>query len=517
MASSNRDGSTFTFHHPELGSMTGIIQPDNVVQFRAVPYATISARFKRSVPLDSLPANKIDYIEHGYACPQIFPDHSAGGGTHPDDPATNLSDELNCLILQLNIPLSTLKSLENKDEKIKLPALIYIHGGGFVLGKIDAQHSTALMVQQSISDAQPIIGASIQYRLGALGYLQTSREDSNLALNDQRNALLWIQRFIAGFGGDNKRVTVFGESAGSISICYHMLRQPPSSGPLFQRAILMSGIIGPSTAPCSVEDAEKRYEDFLTKLEIQERGDEGLQKLREVNVDLLVKASAEMGEEGGMWLSVKDKEWFGEGSASVTWDRIPELVGRCEWVNDIVLGCTGFEGTTFATRYADVTPSAFLSSITSQLGEERAQVIAKAYAITPSMDQNLFLNAVLRWVGDAIFDAPTHSLASHLSSNTNKNLYRYIFNTRNPFPNNSLYGQPHHWVDVYFVFKAHQFRFPSERLKSISTRHARLWIDFANGKKPWKEYKYDDGREAVIMLADEREGWVERTVGQVEV
>lgn len=225
----------------------------------------------------------------------------------------------------------------------KLPVLIYIHGGGFVLGKIDSQHSTALMVQQSLSDAQPVIGASIQYRLGALGYLQTSPSDSNLALNDQRNALLWVQKFIAGFGGDSKRVTVFGESAGSISICYHMLREPPSSGPLFQRAVLMSGIIGAATAPVAVAEAEERYEAFLAKLGIEERGEEGLKKLRGVDVDLLIQASAEMGEQGGMWLSVRDEEWFGPGAESVTWDRIPELIGKCEWVNDVMLGCTGFE------------------------------------------------------------------------------------------------------------------------------------------------------------------------------
>jgi hypothetical protein len=132
------------------------------------------------------------------------------------------------------------------------------------------------------------------------------------------------------------------------------------------------------------------------------------------------------------------------------------------------------------------------------------------------MDQNLFLNTVLRWVGDAIFDAPNHMLASHLSAKTNKNIYRYIFNIRNPFPNNVLYQQPHHWVDIYFVFKAHQFRFPSSRLKAISTKHAQLWIDFANGKAPWGEYGYEKEREAVVMLADEREGWVEKRVEQVE-
>jgi carboxylesterase type B len=472
---------------------------------------------------DLHPANNTSY-----ACPQIFPDHAAGGGPHPSDPEINAADEFNCLILQLNIPLSILQN----EPAQKLPVLVYIHGGGFVLGKIDTQHSTALMVQQSLTTGAPLISASIQYRLGALGYLQTSPSDSNLALNDQRNALLWIQKFVSGFGGDEKKVTVFGESAGSISICYHMLRAPPSSGPLFERAVLMSGIIGPTTAPCSREDAEARYEAFLKRLGIEERGDKGLEKLREVNVDEIVKVTAEMGEEGGMWLAVRDEDWFGKGAESVTWDRVPELIGQCEWVGDVMIGCTSFEvrgnkilgvqarltkqGTTFASRYADVKPDSFLSSIKDQLGEENAQTVANAYNITRTMDQNLFLTSLLRWVGDAIFDAPTHMLASHLSTKTSKNIHRYVFNVRNPFPNNALYQQPHHWVDVYFVFKAHQFRFPSQRLKDVSTKHAQLWIDFANGKKPWAEYVYNEKGNAVVMFADEREGWVEKSVGDAE-
>lgn len=148
--------------------------------------------------------------------------------------------------------------------------------------------------------------------------------------------------------------------------------------------------------------------------------------------------------------------------------------------------------------------------------------MGKAYGIAAPMDRNLFLTSLLRWVGDAIFDAPAHMLAAHLSSRSAsgaqpaKNVYRYIFDVRNPFPNNALYQQPHHWVDVYFVFKAHQFRFPSQRLKNISTRHAQLWIDFTNGKAPWTEYKYSGKGEEVVMVADERDGWVERSVKQVE-
>ena len=276
-----------------------------------------------------------------YACPQIFPDEATGGGPFPGEVSPALSDEFKCLILQLNIPLSCLQSV---DSSPKLPILVYIHGGGFVLGKIDEQHNTALMVDQSLVDSQPIISASIQYRLGAFGYLHTPEPgNGNLALNDQRNALLWIQKFIGGFGGDSNRVTVFGESAGSMSICAHMLSAPPPSGPLFQRAILMSGVIGPTTAPSLPEDANKTYNAFLKSLGIEEQGEAGLKRLRDVEVQKLVEASAQVFVSGSMWLSVQDQQWFGNNAGSVTWDRIPELVGNCEWVNEIVLGTTSFE------------------------------------------------------------------------------------------------------------------------------------------------------------------------------
>jgi hypothetical protein len=112
--------------------------------------------------------------------------------------------------------------------------------------------------------------------------------------------------------------------------------------------------------------------------------------------------------------------------------------------------------------------------------------------------------------------APIHEWAKYLTTHTNKKVYRYVFDVRNPFPGSSLYQLAHHWVDKYYVFKTLQFRYPTNRLKEISTKHAQLWIDFANGKTPWTEYKYTGHGDEVIMVADEREGWVERTVAEHE-
>jgi hypothetical protein len=112
--------------------------------------------------------------------------------------------------------------------------------------------------------------------------------------------------------------------------------------------------------------------------------------------------------------------------------------------------------------------------------------------------------------------APTHHLAKHLTTHTNKKVYRYVFDVRNPFPASPFYQQAHHWVDKYFVFMTLKFRYPFQRLKDIATRHAQLWIDFTNGKKPWTDYKYTGNGDEVIMVADDRQGWIERTVAEHE-
>jgi carboxylesterase type B len=206
------------------------------------------------------------------------------------------------------------------------------------------------MVEQSLLDSQPVISASIQYRLGALGYLYTPEpENANLALNDQRNALIWIQQFIEGFGGNRERVTLFGESGGAMSICSQMLAPPPPSGPLFQKVILMSGVLGPMTAPISTKEAEEVYEKFLTKFEIQERGEVGLRKLRELSLQQIVDATAEFTNNGLMFKSIQNQEWFVNDAGLPTWDMLPELIGKCEWVDEIVLGTTGFEVSYYST------------------------------------------------------------------------------------------------------------------------------------------------------------------------
>ncbi|KAK3803029.1 hypothetical protein RRG08_008398 [Elysia crispata] len=112
--------------------------------------------------------------------------------------------------------------------------MVFFHGGGFVAASPQPSMD-ALMAQ---GDA---IVVFVHYRLGPFGFLSAAESflKGNYGLWDQTMALRWVRSNIAGFGGDPRRITIFGSSAGAASVAYHALA-PPSKG-LFQRAILMSG------------------------------------------------------------------------------------------------------------------------------------------------------------------------------------------------------------------------------------------------------------------------------------
>ncbi|CAH0403213.1 unnamed protein product [Chilo suppressalis] len=140
-------------------------------------------------------------------CPQLFPKE-------------NDIVEIQCLRLNIYVPKTTNKNI---------PVLVYIHGGGFIIGsagKYDAKH----LVQHDI------IVVTINYRLGPYGFfcLNTDSVPGNQGLKDQVSALRWIKRNIAAFGGDPDKVTIGGES----SVELHLYSENEK---LFDKAIIQSG------------------------------------------------------------------------------------------------------------------------------------------------------------------------------------------------------------------------------------------------------------------------------------
>jgi para-nitrobenzyl esterase len=119
------------------------------------------------------------------------------------------------------------------------PVMVWIHGGALVVGESDDYDPTRIVKRGDV------VVVTINYRLGLFGFFAETALDAehhllaNYGLMDQQFALQWVQRNIAAFGGDPTRVTIFGESAGGLSV-FSNLASPTAAG-LFQRAIAESG------------------------------------------------------------------------------------------------------------------------------------------------------------------------------------------------------------------------------------------------------------------------------------
>lgn len=162
----------------------------------------------------------------------------------------------------------------------RLPVLVYFYGGGFVAGDgSEPRYDGASMAKKGI------VVLTVNYRLGIFGFLahpELSKEapykgSGNYGLLDQHAALKWVRDNIAAFGGDPGKVTIAGESAGSISVSAQMA-SPLSKG-LIHGAIGESGAaIHPTLAPVPLAEAEKTGKEFLEKA-----GVSGIAALRQMS------------------------------------------------------------------------------------------------------------------------------------------------------------------------------------------------------------------------------------------
>lgn len=188
-----------------------------------------------------------------------------------------------CLTLEISTPAI---------DSEKRPVLVWFHGGAFVLGA----GSTFLYDAETLVSRGNVVVVSPNYRLGALGYLNlshlSSRPDapSNIGLRDQIAALEWVRRNITAFGGDPDNVTVFGESAGAMSIGTLLA----SSAPLARRAILQSGACEHVSTP---EQSAYVAERFLDTVGLAADDLEGLRAL-EVGRLLEAQRSVLLGQSG---------------------------------------------------------------------------------------------------------------------------------------------------------------------------------------------------------------------------
>ncbi|MBP6729758.1 MAG: carboxylesterase family protein, partial [Microthrixaceae bacterium] len=192
--------------------------------FLGIPYAAAPVgdlRFRSPQPVEPWTDTRA-YTEVGPGCPQspVF--------------VTTVSED--CLTLNVWTPAAP--------SSAALPVMVFLHGGAFVGGSGGQINYDG----QRLSESGRVIVVTINYRLGPLGFLShpaLAAEDPAHAtsgmygLEDQTAALAWVKANAAAFGGDPGNVTIFGESAGGISACLHLVM--PASAGLFDRAIIESG------------------------------------------------------------------------------------------------------------------------------------------------------------------------------------------------------------------------------------------------------------------------------------
>ncbi|XP_046562842.1 cholinesterase 2-like [Haliotis rubra] len=197
--------------------------------FYGIPYAKPPVgdlRFKHPQPSESWGPEVRDAQKPTSSC---FQPKNAHGS---DESYKQMPDDYSedCLHLTVWAP---------SDNAGNLAVMVWIHGGGFYIG------STRLPLYEGkyIAAENGVIVVSMNYRLGPLGfsYLGPDTIPGNMGLVDQRLALQWVKDNIANFGGDPKRVTIFGESAGGASVGLHLAS--PLSRDLFDRAIMQSGTL----------------------------------------------------------------------------------------------------------------------------------------------------------------------------------------------------------------------------------------------------------------------------------
>ena len=195
---------------------------DGVAVFKGIPYAALpfgANRFRPPTP--PAPWEGIrDAFGYGPACPQTpypAPFHQLLGDQGVDG--------LDCLNLNVWTP---------DPGAAGLPVMVWIHGGAFLRG------SGAVPAYDGRRFARDgVVCVSVNYRLGADGFLLLRDGPANLGMLDQVAALAWVRDSIRAFGGDPGRVTVFGESAGAFSVAT-LIAMPGADG-LFQQAIAQSG------------------------------------------------------------------------------------------------------------------------------------------------------------------------------------------------------------------------------------------------------------------------------------
>jgi para-nitrobenzyl esterase len=304
-----------------------------------------------------------------------------------------------------------------KSASDRLPVLVYFYGGGFIAGDgSEPRYDGAAMARKGI------VALTVNYRLGVFGFFahpeltkeSPQRASGNQGLLDQAAALRWVQTNIAAFGGDPKKVTIAGESAGSISVSA-LMASPLSKG-LIAGAIGESGaMIEPTIPPVALADAEKAGTAFATMIETPT-----LAALRALPAEKILEATAKPGlprfspAVDGYFLPQTPAQIFAAGQQA----RVPLLAGwnSEESSSRAVLG------------QGEPTPENYANAV-KKLYAERADQILKAY---PGTSNDEVMQSATALAGDRFIGFSTWKWLDVHGRTAGAPTYRYYYSKPRP-------------------------------------------------------------------------------------
>ena len=379
-----------------------------------------------------------------------------------------------------------------------LPVMVWIHGGAFMRG------SGVLPTYDGSQFAKAgVVCVTINYRLGADGFLYLGEGIANRGLLDQVAALEWVQENIQAFGGDPGKVTIFGESAGAFSVAT-LLSMPRAKG-LFRRAIAQSGAAHHTS---SVATAQMVARNLAEKLGVAPR----MASIAAVAVERLVEAQAEL----AMELAVRpDPVRWGEVAANgMAWEPVVDgdvvparpieriAAGASAGV-DLVVGTTAEEWRFFLvpTGAIDLVTEERLFTTARVMGLDVEKALTVYRASRPQASPGDLLSALIT---DWFFHIPAIRLAEAHARNGGSP-YLYEFAWRSPLFA-GRFGAAHA-VEIGFVFDnlrgdGVMSLAGDDPPQALANAMHRAWLAFATNETPgWS--RYDPGTRSVMRFDHE--------------
>ena len=431
----------------------------------------------------------------------------------------------NCLSINIIRPAGI-------DSQTKYPVMLWIHGGSYQVGTSGIpNYNLSYIVHRSVEIGKPIVGASINYRKGGWGNMDSTEiqgtGNTNLALRDMRKALEWIQENISPFGGNKDSVTIWGESAGSFAVGQLVMSYGGRTDGLFHRSIQESG--SASTAWCN---SSAWYQPIYDRIVDQTKCTEAidtLECLRTIPYKTIYPFLNSSAITGPGWYPTVDGDiypdfptqllqqgkfahiphLYGSNSDEGTDNAPVGIINTDEDLRNYLLYGTGFNfPNSTVTEIMKLYPDDPALGVPTNTGNKRFTKEGYQYKRVAAILGDVFYHATRR------HDAQHYALYSPT--------YIYRFNTR-PYERYTkdhlppAYKGVEHFSETSFVFANPYFVGPWPEYKALSDQMSAQWINFVNSGDPnadglprWPLYnESNEGLNLVLQKASQGGSYVE--------